>query len=235
MSTSVSFASLILNASLIVQLVMLLLFLASIYGWYLIVQLELNHRKSRQADEQFEKGFWAGSDLKQLYQTAQSNPARAGLEAIFYDGFSEFMKFRQKNHSVAASIAGTERLLRVALNREQHTLEQGTPTLASIGSVSPYVGLFGTVFGIMNAFMGLSSAKQATLASVAPGIAEALIATAIGLFAAIPAVLAFNRYHSLAEARFQQRMLFAEELTGLLERESPPEKPTPSAPAASVR
>ncbi|MEC7119966.1 MAG: protein TolQ [Pseudomonadota bacterium] len=220
MPTSMNPIDLILHASLVVKLVMLLLVMASVYGWYLIAKLEGVFRKAEQQDQHFEKVFWSGADLKTLYQNAQTKPDRQGLEAIFFDGFAEFLKLHQKNASKEEVIQGTERILRIALSRQQTHLEQGTPVLASIGSVAPYVGLFGTVWGIMNSFLGLSQTQQATLATVAPGIAEALIATAIGLFAAIPAVLAYNRYSARAEAVYQHRALFAEEMTALLQREA---------------
>jgi biopolymer transport protein TolQ len=217
---TLSFIDLITHASVIVKFVMILLFAASIYGWYLIAKLELLHSKVNKEDHHFEQIFWSGAELKTLFQKAQVNPKKQGHEAVFYEGFSEFVKLRQKGVSREERLAGTERMLRVALARQQTPLEQGLPLLASIGSVAPYIGLFGTVWGIMNAFMGLSQVQQATLAAVAPGIAEALIATAIGLFAAIPAVLAFNRFSAKSEAVYQQRVLFAEELTGLLQREA---------------
>lgn len=220
MTPSLSFIDLIVHASVVVKCVMLILFAASIYGWYLIARLEILNKKITQEDQHFEQVFWSGAELKTLFQNAQINPSKRGHEAIFYEGFSEFVKLRQKGVSREERLAGTERMLRVSLSRQQTPLEQGLPLLASIGSVSPYIGLLGTVWGIMNAFMGLSQVQQASLAAVAPGIAEALIATAIGLFAAIPAVLAFNRYSAKSEAVYQQRILFAEELTGLLQREA---------------
>lgn len=220
MTPSLSFIDLILHASAVVKFVMLILLAASVYGWYLIAKLEILNKKITQEDQHFEQVFWSGAELKTLFQNAQINPNKRGHEAIFYEGFSEFVKLRQKGVSREERLAGTERMLRVSLSRQQTPLEQGLPLLASIGSVSPYIGLLGTVWGIMNAFMGLSQVQQASLAAVAPGIAEALIATAIGLFAAIPAVLAFNRYSAKSEAIYQQRILFAEELTGLLQREA---------------
>ncbi len=220
MTPSLSFIDLIVHASAVVKFVMLILFAASIYGWYLIAKLEILNKKISKEDQHFEQVFWSGAELKTLFQNAQINPTKRGHEAIFYEGFSEFVKLRQKGVSREERLAGTERMLRVSLSRQQTPLEQGLPLLASIGSVSPYIGLLGTVWGIMNAFMGLSQVQQASLAAVAPGIAEALIATAIGLFAAIPAVLAFNRYSAKSEAVYQQRILFAEELTGLLQREA---------------
>jgi len=220
MTPTLSFLDLIAHASFVVKFVMLVLFAASVYGWFLIAKLELLHSKVTKEDSHFEQVFWSGADLKALFQKTQINPKKQGHEAIFFEGFSEFLKLRQRAVSREERLAGTERMLRVSLGRQQAPLEQGLPLLASIGSVSPYIGLFGTVWGIMNAFMGLSQVQQATLATVAPGIAEALIATAIGLFAAIPAVLAFNRYSAKSEAIYQQRVLFAEELTGLLQREA---------------
>jgi biopolymer transport protein TolQ len=220
MTPSLSFIDLIIHASAVVKFVMFLLLAASVYGWYLIAKLEILNSKTSKEDQHFEKIFWSGAELKTLFQNAQINPNKRGHEAIFYEGFAEFVKLRQKGVSREERLAGTERMLRVSLARQQIPLEQGLPLLASIGSVSPYIGLLGTVWGIMNAFMGLSQVQQASLAAVAPGIAEALIATAIGLFAAIPAVLAFNRYSAKSEAVYQQRVLFAEELTGLLQREA---------------
>lgn len=219
-TSSLNISDLILHASPVVQLVMLLLLLASVYGWFLIVKLELSFRKCDRDDGNFEKIFWSGADLKTLFRNAQTHPHRHGVESVFYEGFAEFLKLKQRQAKHDDTIAGTERLLRVALSREQNALESGTSTLASIGSVSPYVGLFGTVWGIMNAFIGLAKVEQVTLATVAPGIAEALIATAIGLFAAIPAVVAYNRYSAKGEAVYQQRALFAEEMTALLQREN---------------
>jgi len=220
MTPSLNILDLILNASLVVKLVMLILLAASVLGWYFIAKLEMLHHKIQKEDQHFEQVFWSGAELKTLYQNAQINPKKQGYESVFYEGFSEFVKLRQKGVSREERLAGTERMLRVTLARQQAPLEQGLPLLASIGSVAPYIGLFGTVWGIMNAFMGLSHVQQATLSAVAPGIAEALIATAIGLFAAIPAVLAFNRFSAKNESVYQQRALFAEELTALLQRET---------------
>ena len=151
---------------------------------------------------------------------SQLNSKRTGLEDIFYQGLGEFLKLKKRHAPTAQSIEGTERILRVGLSRDQGHLEQGLGALASIGSVAPYVGLFGTVWGIMNAFIGLADVDQVTLATVAPGIAEALIATAIGLFAAIPAVLAFNHFTAKGETVYSDRALFAEEMVALLQRQS---------------
>ncbi len=220
MPASLNPIDLILHASLVVKLVMLLLLAASVWGWALIGQLEMAQRRAVADDRRFEKLFWSGADLKNLYQAAQVNAHRQGSEAVFYEGFAEFLKLKRKQAARPELVQGTERMLRVGLQRQQVPLERGLGTLSSIGSVSPSVGLFGTGWGIMNSFLGLSQAQQATLATVAPGIAEALIATAIGLFAAIPAVLAYNRHTARSEAIYQQRALFAEEFSALLQREA---------------
>ena len=188
LDTSLHISDLILQASPVVQLVMLILLFASIYSWYLIAKLHMGFKTASQADEHFQKMFWSGAELNTLYNNAQLNSKRHGLEDIFYQGLGEFFKLKKHKAATAQSIEGIERILRVGLSRDQGGLEQGLGALASIGSVAPYIGLFGTVWGIMNAFIGLAAVDQVTLATVAPGIAEALIATAIGLFAAIPAV-----------------------------------------------
>lgn len=226
MPASLNPIDLIIHASLVVKLVMLILLAASVYGWMLIARLELTQRRAQAQDHRFEQLFWSGADLKNLYQAAQLNAQRQGNEAVFYEGFAEFLKLKRKQAVAGDVLGGTERLLRVALQRQQVPLEQGLSTLSSIGSVSPYIGLFGTVWGIMNSFLGLSQTQQATLATVAPGIAEALIATAIGLFAAIPAVLAYNRYTARSDALYQARALFAEEFSALLQREAIPAAPS---------
>ncbi|OTG87606.1 protein TolQ [Acinetobacter sp. ANC 4558] len=213
-------SDLILQASPVVQLVMLLLLLASLYSWFLIAKLHMSYKKAQANDHHFQKIFWSGAELSTLYNNAQLNSKRVGLEDIFYQGLSEFFKLKKRHASSPQTIDGTERILRVGLSRDQGDLEQGLGALASIGSVAPYVGLFGTVWGIMNAFIGLADVDQVTLATVAPGIAEALIATAIGLFAAIPAVLAFNHYTAKGESIYSDRALFAEEMIALLQRQS---------------
>ncbi|MFC3903096.1 Cell division and transport-associated protein TolQ [Acinetobacter marinus] len=217
---SLNVIDLILGAGIIVQLVMLGLLLASIYSWYLIAKLNISFKQANKQDQQFEKIFWSGAELPTLFKNAQTKANRAGLENVFHDGYSEYHKLSKRKATLAQSLEGTERILRVSLSREQAGLEHGLSTLASIGSVAPYVGLFGTVWGIMTAFIGLSSAEQVTLATVAPGIAEALIATAIGLFAAIPAVLAFNHFTAKSEGLYEERALFAEEMTARLQRQS---------------
>ncbi|MCO8066887.1 protein TolQ [Acinetobacter schindleri] len=220
LASSLQVSDLILQASPVVQLVMLSLLLASLYSWYLIAKLYMGYKKAQAEDEHFQKIFWSGAELNTLYNNAQLNSKRTGLEDIFYQGLGEFLKLKKRNASTTQSIEGTERILRVGLSRDQSSLENGLGALASIGSVAPYVGLFGTVWGIMNAFIGLADVDQVTLATVAPGIAEALIATAIGLFAAIPAVLAFNHYTAKSETVYSDRALFAEEMVALLQRQS---------------
>ena len=220
LESSLQVSDLILQASPVVQLVMLSLLLASIYSWYLIARLYMSYKKAQADDEHFQKIFWSGAELNTLYNNAQLNSKRTGLEDIFYQGLGEFLKLKKRHAPTAQSIEGTERILSVGLSRDQGHLEQGLGALASIGSVAPYVGLFGTVWGIMNAFIGLADVDQVTLATVAPGIAEALIATAIGLFAAIPAVLAFNHFTAKGETVYSDRALFAEEMVALLQRQS---------------
>lgn len=220
LESSLHISDLILQASPVVQLVMLVLVLASLLSWYLIAKLHMTYKKVQQGDEHFQKVFWSGAELNTLYNNAQVNSKREGLEDIFYHGFGEFLKLKKTKADTTHTIDGTERILRVGLSRDQSRIEQGLGALASIGSVAPYIGLFGTVWGIMNAFIGLAQVEQVTLATVAPGIAEALIATAIGLFAAIPAVLAFNHYTSKGEEVYSDRALFAEEMVALLQRQS---------------
>lgn len=220
LESSLHISDLILQASPVVQLVMLVLVLASVFSWYLIAKLQMGYKKARQGDDHFQKIFWSGAELNTLYNNAQLNSKRDGLEDIFYQGLSEYLKLKKRQADTVPMIEGTERILRVGLSRDQGRLEQGLSALASIGSVAPYVGLFGTVWGIMTAFIGLAQVEQVTLATVAPGIAEALIATAIGLFAAIPAVLAFNHYTAKGEEIYSDRALFAEEMVALLQRQS---------------
>ena len=224
-----SFISLISNASLLVQLVMALLLLVSIMSWSYIFRKMFAIRSAQTQTEEFERAFWSGGNLNALYEEATSNRRRSGnhtgaLERIFESGMGEFIKakaiFANKGQvDPSAMIDGARRAMRAAYQREMDALESHLAFLASVGSVSPYVGLFGTVWGIMNAFRGLANVQQATLASVAPGIAEALIATAIGLFAAIPAVVAYNRYsHDIDRLaiRFES---FIEEFSNILQRQ----------------
>jgi len=217
--SEVSVWYLIANAGVLVQLVMLLLALASIVSWALIFQRLQVFRKAKQAQYAFEERFWSGMDLGQLYREVNSSPTPfSGMESVFRAGFKEFSRLRQQSRDADAVMEGTQRAMRVAFSREQERLEMHLPFLATVGSTSPYVGLFGTVWGIMNSFRGLAQVQQATLATVAPGISEALIATAMGLFAAIPAVIAYNRFSSISDALLKNYETFAEEFSSILHR-----------------
>ena len=219
MTEQLSLWSLIFNASFLVQFVMLILFLASVVSWVMIIQRGLYLRETEYNSRQFENDFWSGIDLNKLYEDIRISDAGEGLPEVFRAGFREFSKLsHQAGVEPEAVMEGTERSMRVALAREEEALNQNLPFLASVASVSPYIGLFGTVWGIMNSFRGLANVQQATLAVVAPGISEALIATAMGLFAAIPAVLAYNRYSSAAETIYNSYETFAEELSTILHR-----------------
>ncbi|MDY6981330.1 MAG: protein TolQ [Pseudomonadota bacterium] len=217
-----SITHLIFEASFVVQLVMLLLLVVSILSWTLIFFKYAVIKRARGAADQFERRFWSGVDLGELYKRLSSRRARLeGMELIFESGFREFAQLRKnRNVDSMAVIEGAQRAMRVALNREIDRLENHLSFLATVGSTSPYVGLFGTVWGIMNSFMGLGAVKQATIATVAPGIAEALIATAMGLFAAIPAVIAYNRYSNDVERLISKYDIFAEEFSSILQRQT---------------
>ena len=224
-----SFVSMISNASLLVQLVMALLMLVSAMSWTYIFRKMFTIRSAISQTTEFENVFWSGANLNALYEeVTSSRRQRSGhsgaLERIFEAGMEEYRKARQtftgKDIDTSALLDGARRAMRAAYQREMDALESHLAFLASVGSVSPYVGLFGTVWGIMNSFRGLANVQQATLASVAPGIAEALVATAIGLFAAIPAVVAFNRYsHDIdrLSIRFES---FIEEFSNILNRQA---------------
>ena len=217
-----SFIGLIANASVLVQLVLLLLLLGSLVSWWYIFLKMFAIKQAIQQSEEFEREFWSGTDLNTLYQRASASHGGVGsMERIFEAGFREFSKLkRQPNMDINAVMDGTRRAMRATYHREMDRLEAHLSFLATVGSVSPYVGLFGTVWGIMNAFRGLSNMVQATLAHVAPGIAEALIATAMGLFAAIPAVVAYNRFtHDVDRIaiRFES---FMEEFSNILQRQT---------------
>jgi biopolymer transport protein TolQ len=216
-----SVLSLITGASVLVQLVMAGLLLCSIVSWYYIfVKIFTFRRASRQADK-FEKDFWSGGDLNELFQRAVNARDSAGtMERLFESGFREYQKLRkQSGQNIAAVMDGTRRAMRATYQREMEGLESHLSFLASVGSVSPYVGLFGTVWGIMNSFRGLANVAQATLGTVAPGIAEALIATAMGLFAAIPAVVAYNRFAGDLNRLATRFDSFSEEFSNILQRQ----------------
>ncbi len=212
---------LILEASLPVQAVMALLVLASISSWVIILRKKrVLDRAARNADE-FEERFWSGADMSALFREIDGQSQRSGLEAIFESGFREFARMRQKRGmDNRTQLEGAQRAMRTALAREIDGLEHNLEFLANVGSISPYVGLFGTVWGIMISFQGLANMKEATIATVAPGISEALIATAMGLFAAIPAVWAYNRYATKVERINVRYETFAEELSSILQRQS---------------
>ncbi|MDY7218770.1 protein TolQ [Denitrificimonas sp. JX-1] len=212
--------SLISNASLVVQLVMLILVGASIASWVMIFQRSQLLRAARNSLNVFEDRFWSGMDLSKLYRQVNAEPdPDAGVERIFRAGFKEFSRLSQQQGANPESVMdGVARSMRVAISHEEEKLEQSLPFLATVGSTSPYIGLFGTVWGIMNSFRGLAQVQQATLATVAPGIAEALIATAIGLFAAIPAVIAYNRFAARGENLIARYYTFADEFQAILHR-----------------
>jgi biopolymer transport protein TolQ len=221
-SADLSILTLVTQATLVVQIVMALLLLISLASWTSIFSKGIAISRARRETEAFERRFWSGSDLHQLYQGA-SNPRSktVALERIFEAGMSEFLKLRGSRGGEVdrqALLEGAQRAMRAGYQREMDSLESRLSFLASAGSVSPYIGLFGTVWGIMHAFTGLSSLQQATLASVAPGIAEALIATAIGLFAAIPAVVAYNRFAHDIDRLSNRFETFIEEFSNILQR-----------------
>jgi biopolymer transport protein TolQ len=213
--------TLIVNASFVVKAVMVLLLVVSFLSWMFIFQKWFSIRRAARQAEQFEREFWGGKDLQALYQGAVNNRHSIGsLERVFEAGFREFAKLRGQRVEPSDVVDGARRAMRATFQREMDFLERHLNFLASTGSVSPYVGLFGTVWGIMHAFRSLANVQQATLAQVAPGIAEALVATAIGLFAAIPAVIAYNRYsHDIGRLanRFES---FMEEFSNILHRQA---------------
>ena len=224
MNDSISLIELILNASPAVQIVMLILLVLSIASWVIIVQRWLVLSSAQKGIFGFEQRFWSGMDLSQLYkegsQMQQESIQVVGMENIFRAGFKEFMRLRQQGSVDGEAIMeGAQRAMRVAYSREEEKLEKHLTFLATVGSVSPYIGLFGTVIGIMNAFLGLAVQAQATLQVVAPGIAEALFATGMGLFAAIPAVVAFNRYSSILDNVTSSYITFTDEFSSILHRQ----------------
>ena len=214
--------ALILEASLVVQGVMVLLVLASVLSWMVIFRKRLALAQAKRRAVDFEDKFWSGADLGQLYDKVAGNSAgREGLESIFEAGFREFTRAREDRRiSPELVTSSAQRAMRVALSRELDRLENQLSFLATVGSVSPYIGLFGTVWGIMNSFIGLAGAHTATIAMVAPGIAEALIATAMGLFAAIPAVIAFNKFSNQVDQLEVRYDAFKEEFAAVLNRQA---------------
>jgi biopolymer transport protein TolQ len=221
-NTDLSLIQLVLNASVLVQLVMLVLVVASVISWTMIFLKRMTIKRAKTAANRFEEQFWSGKDLVSIYNRINDPKREAnGMELIFVSGFKEFARLR--NHTgldPQTVLEGTQRAMRVALSREMDELEIHLSFLATVGSTSPYVGLFGTVWGIMNSFRALGNVHQATLAMVAPGIAEALIATAMGLFAAIPAVVAYNRYANDVERLTNRYDTFVEEFSTILQRQA---------------
>lgn len=221
MSTDLSLISLIAEASLLVQLVMLLLLLASVLSWFIIVRKYKLLKKAGEAALRFEDEFWSGADLSELYtKLYRRRLDREGMEKVFETGFSEYARSYKNTNDSAFLMASIQRSMKVALAREEDKLESNLSLLATIGSTSPYIGLFGTVWGIMNSFTALGAVQNASLTMVAPGIAEALIATAMGLFAAIPAVIGYNRFSDLVERLVGRYENFAEEFATILQRQS---------------
>ena len=225
MEEQLSLLDLVWNASFTVQLVMMILLLASMASWYMIVNRYVYFRNARDEMYRFEERFWSGIDLSQLYregnEKASDGTPIVGMESIFRAGFKEFSRMAQQSEiDSEAVIEGSRRAMRVAYMREEERLERHLAFLASVGSTSPYIGLFGTVWGIMHSFRGLANSTQATLATVAPEISEALVATAMGLFAAIPAVLAYNRFASKVDVLSNRYDTFMDEFSGILHRQA---------------
>lgn len=222
METEFNLVSLFMQASIVVKIVILILISFSIASWAIIIQRSRVLKRAQKEALAFENKFWSGEDLHRLHDGLENRrDGLNGSEQIFYVGFKEFNRLQQVNPEAPESIIqGSNRAMNLALNREMEGLESYIPFLGTVGAISPYIGLFGTVWGIMHSFMGLSAVKQATLQSVAPGIAEALIATAIGLFAAIPAVMAYNRLNLSVNKIDQGYANFIDEFTTILQRQA---------------
>ena len=222
MTNDLSIFHLIANASFVVQFVMFILLAASVVSWTFIFNKYKELKQAFLVTEEFEQAFWSGIELADLYKKLSGSGFEAeGIEKIFLAGYKEFSRMRQKEDvSPVVQVESAQRVMRIELNRELERLDETLPFLATVGSTSPYVGLFGTVWGIMNSFRALGNIKQATLANVAPGIAEALIATAMGLFAAIPAVVTYNRFSSRLDKLAGRYELFVDEFIVLLQRQA---------------
>ena len=233
MNQDLSIIHLVLNASTVVQAVMLLLMAVSISSWAAIFRKLFSLKKVKNQNEVFEREFWSGSSLNDLFSAASKRAGECGpMERIFASGMREYQKLRERRIAdVGTLMDGARRAMRASFQREMDAVESNLSFLASVGSVSPYVGLFGTVWGIMHAFVGLASLTQVTLATVAPGIAEALVATAIGLFAAIPAVVAYNRFARDLDRIAIQQETFIEEFSNILQRNVSAQ----AAPVSAVR
>ena len=221
MNSDMSIMHLVLGASPIVQAVLVILAMASIFSWALILGKSRQLRRAQRLAEDFEQDFWGSTDISGTYsKLTMRRGTLDGLERIFEAGFSEFGRLRRKTGNDEIIMDGSGRAMRIAVSREAELIETHLPFLATVGSISPYIGLFGTVWGIMNSFTALGNVQQATLAMVAPGIAEALIATAVGLFAAIPAVIFYNRFTTDVDRLLNRYENFAEEFSTVLQRQA---------------
>jgi len=220
MNGGLNIFTLVSQSSLPVQLVLLVLLVFSFLSWVIIIRKYSQTKTAMETAEQFEERFWSGGDLAQLFREVSGRGGAGGIENIFESGFREFARQRQRRtHDVRSVVEGTERAMQVTTTREIGLLERNLEFLANVGSISPYVGLFGTVWGIMGAFQGLGEMKDVTIAVVAPHISEALIATAMGLFAAIPAQWAYNRYANKVERIASRYDVFQEEFSSVLQRQ----------------
>jgi biopolymer transport protein TolQ len=214
-----SIFQLVADASFLVQMVMLALLVASVISWVMIFQRGFFLRQVQRDLDEFEDHFWSGIDLRELYDELEREESLTSIESVFVAGFKEYTRLSETaRDDPDAIMQGVQRATRISLTREEERLATHLAFLATVGSTSPYVGLFGTVWGIMNSFRSLANMTQATLASVAPGISEALVATAMGLFAAIPAVIAYNRFSARVDALMKRHEAFSDELTGILHR-----------------
>ncbi len=219
MPEQLSIFELIANASALVQMVMGVLLMASLSSWVMIFQRWIFLRRVSVEVDTFEDHFWSGIDLRELYRELDAEDVLTGIEDMFVAGFKEYTRLSdQSGADTEAIMQGVQRAMRVSLNRQEEKLETHLAFLATVGSTSPYIGLFGTVWGIMNSFRSLANMSQATLATVAPGISEALVATAMGLFAAIPAVIGYNRFSARVEVLMKRYETFSEEFTAILYR-----------------
>ncbi len=217
-----SVIDLFLQASLIVQAVMVILIIVSILSWIVIFERHFNLNRIKVSNQSFEERFWSGADLSSLHEDIKDleRIEIVGSLRVFKHGFNEYLRLNDEQKISIEDLESVNRAIRVSIAREEEALMHHLPFLANVGSVSPYIGLFGTVWGIINSFQGLSDATQATINAVAPGISEALVATALGLFAAIPAVVAYNRFASESDSQLQQSSVFGEELASILYRQT---------------
>jgi len=216
----VSVLNLFLEAGIVVKIVMLILFIASILSWIVIVERSIFFRKIKKLNDNFLKKFWSGKDLDNLYKEVSNDGSVYGAMSLFKNSFDEYNSIKSNQNISELDLESINRSMRVSIASDEEEMNKHLPFLANVGSVSPYVGLLGTVWGIMTSFQGLSDATQATINAVAPGISEALIATGMGLFAAIPAVVAFNKFTSESENISQSTLIFAEELASIFYKQS---------------